>query len=342
MADEKNQQQEEELTPVGPGSEETDVPDDEDVRTEAEASDESEDDEDERRAGHAEGEDEDVEERRKRRREQRHASKEKRREYHRRDQVELNFLRRRNEELERRQSSQDTRLTQTEVVTIEGRIAQVDDQIREAERIKAEAITKADGASAAEADRIREQLLDGKRQLESTRAQAIGAARQRQQQQQVPRIDPAVKARVDEFLSKNDDWFDPNLGNEDSLIAKAIEDGLFRERRLDPRSDDYWDEYQRRLEKRLPHLFNGSSDEEDDERPNGNGRERTGEKKRNGGPRMTTGGRERSLRKNEVYVSAERRKAMEEAGVWDDEVLRNRYLKQYQRYDREHGGRGRH
>ena len=64
-------------------------------------------------------------------------------------------------------------------------------------------------------------------------------------------------------------------------------------------------------------------------------------RRRSTGPKITTGGRERPLRTNEVYIDADRKAAMIEAGVWDDEKLRARYLKRYQQYDKEHG-RSRH
>lgn len=348
MADEKQDNQDEEIVAVGPGATESEIPDDEEVRTESDDDKVEErasgsDEDDEERAGHSEEEEsgDDRDGLRARRRAARIASRNKRREYQKRDQVELNFLRNRNAELEKQFSAQDVRLTQNEVVTIDGRIAQVDDQIRQAEQIKAEAITKGDGASAAEADRIREQLLAGKNQLVGVKNQAINGARQRQQQARTPQLDPEIRTRVDSWISENNDWFDPKLGNEDSAIAKAVEDSLYREGRLNPRTDAYWNEYNRRLEKRLPHIFEKDSQEDDRDDNRGN---RSDERpaKRNGGPRMTTGGRERTLRKNEVYVSAERRKTMEENGLWDDETLRNKYLKQYQKYDREHGGRGRH
>lgn len=341
MADEKDEKKEPEIiTPVGPGATDSgfDVDPTEDIRQEADARDTEADSEDEdERAGHTEsdeGDDRDA------LRQRRRGERQKRRK---RQNLELNFLRQRNEDLERRQSEQDARITQTEVVTIDGRIAQVEEQIRESERIKAQAITKGDGDSAAEADRIREQLLNGKRALEGVKNQAVNGARQRQA---APTIDPQIKARVDDWISDNNDWFDPNLGNEDSAIARAIEDSLFREKRLDPRTDAYWVEYNRRLGKRLPHLFDQDSEKDDERQENRNGDRTNADDrpaKRNGGPRMTTGGRERTLKKNEVYISAERRKAMEEAGLWEDETLRNRYLKRYQQYDKEHGsGRGRH
>jgi hypothetical protein len=35
-----------------------------------------------------------------------------------------------------------------------------------------------------------------------------------------------------------------------------------------------------------------------------------------------------------MYVSPERKSALVVAGVWDDPVLRNKYLKRYAEYDR--------
>ena len=85
------------------------------------------------------------------------------------------------------------------------------------------------------------------------------------------------------------------------------------------------------MAKRLPDKKKASQDydDEDDEvedrRPSGRR-----------GP-MIGGSREHapaSTRK-EVYVSPERKNAMVQAGVWDDPVLRQRYLKQYAKWDRE-------
>ena len=36
----------------------------------------------------------------------------------------------------------------------------------------------------------------------------------------------------------------------------------------------------------------------------------------------------------EVYISPERKEALIEAGVWDDPVLRAKYVKRYSEYDR--------
>jgi len=208
-----------------------------------------------------------------------------------------------------------------------------------ADEVYAEAISKGDGQSAAEAQAIRDQLRDGLQQYKATRNQTIGAARERLQPRQGG-IDPEIQQRARDWAADND-WYDPQLGDDDSAIAKALEERLARERGLNAaRTDDYWEEYDKRLRKRLPHLFKNQDrddrdDDQDEPRRNGRAQQQEEERPRRAGPRFTSGGRERPLRKNEVYVSEERRKAMEEAGVWDDPETRNRYLKQYQKFDAE-------
>lgn len=332
----------EKIIPVGPGAEE-------EVRDET---DEHIDDSDaDERVHHAEDEDEDEEDVGSRIGDDRNAIKERRREEKRRkkerlktERVELNFLRQRNEALERRQSEIDARMDQNDVGNIDSRVAMIDGQIAEAESVYAEAITKQNGGAAAEAMKIRDDLRDSKSQLLGAKNQRIQVARQRQAQPK--NVDPMISRNVENWLGANT-WYDPQLRDEDSRIARAIEDGLFAEGRLDARSPDYWTEYNRRLRKRMPDKFetrrrNGNgrdtdredddTDEELDDEPS---REREAPRKSRG-PRITTGGRERPLKKNEVFISKDRKEAMIEAGVWENPELREKYLKQYSSYDRQH------
>jgi hypothetical protein len=103
---------------------------------------------------------------------------------------------------------------------------------------------------------------------------------------------------------------------------------------FDPRTKEYWDELTKRCRRAIPHQFEDSRRSDDDEEDEKDIR-RDSRKNRGSGPKFSTGGRERNLRKNEVYVSAERKQAMIDAGVWDDPKLRGRYLKNYQRWDKE-------
>lgn len=351
-----------ELEPVGPGAEME--PEDQTIRDvdgEDIREDHDEEDRDERldaderdeRVAHSEDDEGEGGEDRERIRARRRVERKQKKEEQRRNQRELNFLRSRNEQLERRQSEFDARIANSEVVAIETRIQSLETDIRKADEVYAEAINKGDGSAATEAQRIRDTLREGVTKLQMQRQGVIVGARERLQGAQ-NKPDPEIQRRAQEFMSKNS-WYDHQGNDEDSLIAKAIEQRLFRERGPDAaKTDDYWIEYNRRLKKRLPHVFERDRDDgrdddrydstddhdveevNDRDRRNGNGRDGDRpQKRKSGGPRFTSGGRERPLKKNEVYVSEERRKAMEEAGVWDDPTLRNRYLKSYQNYDAE-------
>jgi hypothetical protein len=322
MADNANgKTTEEELKPVGPGADdlagEVIVNEDDERDETIQAADEDE------RIGRSD--DEDREAIRQRRREEKHRRKEKRQ----RDTRELQFLRTRNEQLERRFSSLEGRQAQGEVLAIDQRISELTSNIKLAEDTYAEAISGNKGAEAAEALRIRDQLRDNLRDAQGIKERAVQGEKQRRE---APRVPPEIQSHANDWMQEND-WFDPSLADEDSAIAKAVEASVARSGQFNPATQEYWDEVSRRCKKRLPHLFeegkdNGRDDDADEE-----------EEKRPRGPRMTTGGRERPLKPGEVYVSPERRKAMEEAGVWDDPPLRARYLKQYAKYDADHGRR---
>lgn len=373
----EKEEKEVELEPVGPGAAE-DFGDEivrdtegEPVGSDArsERREESDDDgRDEERAGHSEDDGEDGDDRERIRARRRIERRRKKEENH-RNVRELTFLRKRNEDLERRQSEIDMRMSNTEVVALDSRIASVEADIRKADDVYATAISKGDGNAAAEAQRIRDTLRDGLTGMQRQKAGIINGARQRAS---APAPDPVISQRASDWVANNP-WYDPNLGDEDSMIARTVDVALAKEMGLGAaRTDAYWDEYNRRLRKRLPHLFSKkrgrdrdeededdiddeddrdderdsddrgsrrsarSRDDEDDRasrREDDDERDERPRKKTNGGPRFASGGRERPLKKGEVYVSAERRKALEEAGVWDDPKLRNRYLKRYQDYD---------
>jgi hypothetical protein len=331
-----------EIIPVGPGSEvEGEVVHAEEEEHKASAEGEDGDDEDER-VGHAEDEEDDD---RTSIRARRKLEKLRRREREKNDRLELKFLRQRNEQLERRQSEQEARFDRVDVNQVDARIAALDEQIREAEALHGQAISAHKGSEATEALQLRDTFRDEKQNLLQTRNQVIQRAQQRQRQgQQNPGLDPVIVRNVENWMEDNNDWFDPSLRDEDSRIAKTIEDSLFAEGRLDARTPEYWEEYNRRLAKRGIGRAARSKgrgrerdrDEEDDQDDDEEPERELPEKRRMRGPRITTGGRERKIGKNEVYVSAERRQAMVEAGVWDNPALRQKYLKRYADYDKEH------
>jgi hypothetical protein len=347
MADKDTKNDKDEITPVGPGADEdtqgaADTSAEGDGYTYEEEGEGREQQAGDERTGHGEEEPEGeghLSREQKRRRRKRAAYEESQR--------ELGFLRARNEQLERERSQQlasiENRQTQNDVLAIDSRISQAEANLREAETLYVEARRKNDPDSEIEALRVRDSLSAGLNNLRGLKQQTQRAAQQRQTAaNQPPTTDPGIQARASVWQRENS-WFNPQSGDEDSVIAGAIERRLFNEGRLDPKSDAYWDELDRRLSHRLPERY-GGRDADDDEgeprtqrRANGNGRTNGNGNtpRRATGPTIKVGGRERTLGKGEVYIDEDRKAAMIEAGVWDDPKLRQKYLESYQRYDRE-------
>lgn len=233
-----------------------------------------------------------------------------------RDKVELNFLRQRNDELERRMANLETNSHRASLGDIDRQINEAVYEAEQAERIIAKAVEAGNGEDVAKALKFRDQAIAKANQLHMSKQQQEYQGQQRQQ----PSIDKAVEHYAQEFMEVNN-WYDPQGRDEDSAIVLAIDAKLAQEG-YDPRSEDYWDELQARVERRLPEKF---------------AKQERQVRKPTGGPAVGSG-REHapaSTRK-EIYISPERKAAMIEAGVWDDPVLRQRYAKRYAEYDKLH------
>jgi len=126
-------------------------------------------------------------------------------------------------------------------------------------------------------------------------------------------------------VSKNG-WYDPNGKDEASKIVLAIDQSLV-ESGYNPKTEAYWRELDKRVAKRLPEAKgSGNYDDSQDE-------DRRGQ--RRGPPVGSSRDQAPQSSRREVYISPERKQAMTDAGVWEDPVLRQRYLKQYAKWDRE-------
>lgn len=337
MAD-KEDKKDEQLTIVGPGADEE--------LLNSETSDEESIDEgsEDTRLGHSETDDEEeesstisrkpyhemtVEEKRQWRKDKKNRQRTARQ----RDQTELNFLRTRNENLERRFSQLENRTSQTEVLGIDQRISQLKSQVSVADQVIAEAVKSASGDEMVEAQRIREDLLRGIHQLENLKGQ-FSASKETSTEvttQTTPRrvaVPPEVTRLAGEFQRRHP-WFKQGQ-DEDSDIVSTIDNRVMADG-FDPTTSEYWDELEDRMKKRLPHRFKSSKSTE---------LETPVPKKRSGGPAFSTrGGERRPLKRGEVFISEGRKQAMIEAGVWDDPVLKARYLKSFQKYDQEAANR---
>lgn len=218
----------------------------------------------------------------------------------------LQTLQRQNEELMRR-------LSQVERKTVESDLHRLD-KMMEDEELKArywetkrkDAFTSRDADAFSKAE---EALAQAKQRLHQ-----MHAAKQRfSQDSQESNVDPKVVRRAKEWMERNS-WYDPEGSDEESQIAKVIDKKLTDEG-LDPTSNEYWDEFDSRLQRRLPHLYTQQRDRSE-RRPRsvvtGSARESYG------------GGGVVNLR-----LEPEQVRAMKEAGFWEDKAKRAKMIKRY-------------
>lgn len=299
-----------------PNEEEIVIVEDADSANADDNSDLSSNSQDDERVARAEDEDSGTDESereaiRERRRKEKQDRKVRREEAIKRDKTELDFLRKRNDDLERRLSAQEHRAYASDLNNLDAAVGQAIKEAEMAERVIAKAVEAGNGEDVAKAMRYRDQAIARVQQLNFQKQQA----QQRPPQQQ--QIDDRTMHHAQEFLRENS-WYDPQGRDEDSAIVLAIDQSLNNDG-YDPRTEEYWDELRSRAAKRLPEKFNKQKETRNPR----------------GGPAVGSG-REHaptSTRK-EIYISPERKQALIEAGVWDDPVLRNKYVKRYAEYDR--------
>ena len=293
-----------------------------------ESKDEDDDDQDDERVTQSNEDDEQDDEQdaeraaiRERRRLEKQERKLRRDEAIKRDKVELDFLRKRNDDLERRLTAQEQRAHTADLRGFDAEIVRAQQEAEMAEKVIAKAVAAGNGDDVAQAMRYRDAAMQRAQQLQWQKQQAAQKPPSAQQQQ----MDEATISYTKKFLQENP-WYDVHGRDEDSAIVLAIDHSLSRDG-YDPRTEDYWDELRSRVAKRLPERFAKQG------KPSENGA--TQRREPRGGP-VVGSGREHaptSTRK-EIYISPERKQALIEAGVWDDAVLRAKYVKRYAEYDR--------
>lgn len=252
---------------------------------------------------------------RERRRAEKQDRKQRREEAIKRDKLELDFLRKRNDDLERRVSVQEHRAHNSDLSAYDNALNQAAHEADMAERVIAKAVAAGNGEDVTQAMRYRDQALARIQQLHAQKNQVAQQAPQRPQQQ--PQIDETTLRYAQEFIEKNP-WYDSMGRNEDSAVVIAIDQSLAKDG-YDPRTSEYWDELTKRAARRLPERFEKANTKREPR----------------GGP-VVGSGREYApaSTRTEFYISPERKQALVDAGVWDDKTLRDKYVKRYAEYDR--------
>jgi hypothetical protein len=126
---------------------------------------------------------------------------------------------------------------------------------------------------------------------------------------------------------ENNSWYDPNGRDPDSKVALTIDQALAEEG-WDPKTGEYWEELENRLQRYLPHRYTGETNEAPASRPK---------------PRsvITSSGRESASSaggKNTFTLSPDQVRAMKDAGLWDDPEKRARMIRRYATEARQNNG----
>ena len=238
-----------------------------------------------------------------------------------RDKLELEFLSKRNAELERRFNTIEQRQHQADVNNVDVQLRAAINEFDMAEKVIAKAVAAGNGDDVAQAMRYRDQAMAKAQQLKSIKDRAVAPRPVMPAAPAVPQMDDTTLQYAKEFVKENT-WYDPAGRDEDSAVVLAIDQTLVKDG-FKPDTREYWAELRKRAARRLPEKFKESSD-----------------RQARGGPAVGSG-REHapSSTRKEVYISPERKQALIDAGVWDDPVLRMKYVKRYSAYDAENRNR---
>jgi len=287
----------------------------------AERDDDDDDGDDDRTSARSADDDAGDDEReaiRERRRQEKLERKQRRDDAIKRDKLEMDFLRRRNDDLERRLSAQEQRTHQADLRGLDAEIARAHQEVEMADRVIAKAVAAGNGDDVAQALKYRDEARQ--------RAQELAWRKQQQATPPAaaPAIDTLTMSHAQRFMDENQ-WYDPQGRDEDSAVVLAIDQGLVRDG-YNPQTDEYWAELRRRTARRLPERFKAEPSVTTPREP----------REPRGGPPVGSG-REHApaTTRREVYISPERKQALIDAGVWDDPVLRAKYVKRYAEYDRQ-------
>lgn len=209
------------------------------------------------------------------------------------------------------------RLAVTERKTNNAEINRIDKSIEDAQlriqyaKLKVHEATQAgDGEAMIKAQEMWQAELKKAEALNAVKEQAI-------RESQAPSGDQGnepMKRHLAEWLDRNP-WYEPDGDDEDTIAAKAIDIKMVKEG-WNPNSKEYWTEFDRRLQKRIPHIYNDDSDETPSRKPR---------------QVVTSTGRERFAGSNpkSVTIPPELVRSIKDAGMWENKPARDRIIAGY-------------
>ena len=248
-------------------------------------------------------------------REQKRLKRSRRKEYHKavstEKDVKLTHLERQNQQLLERLSVLERKSHGSDLARLNKAIEDQDNRILFAKQKISEATRTGNGELLTSAQ---EMWFEARRQ-----AEALANLKQRatapQKQRTIQAPDPQLQRHANKWMSENT-WYDPNGKDPDSRRA-LNEDSILAEEGYDPKTADYWEELDRRLQRVVPHRYTEDANERPRSRPRsavtGSGREFA-----------STNGRS-----NSFTLSPDQVKAMKDAGMWDDAEKRAKMIRRY-------------
>jgi len=250
-------------------------------------------------------------------REQKRLKRVKRKEYHKQVSTEkdhkLEFLSRQNQELAEQVAILMKKSNSSDIARLNKAMEDAHNKTLFAKQKMAQAIADGNGELHASAQ---EMWFESRRQFEALDAvKRKATAQPRQRTIQAP--DPQLQRHASNWM-ENNQWYDPNGKDPDSKVALTIDQAMAEEG-WNPKTPQYWEELDNRLQKYLPHRYTGDADEKP-----------TQKRPRNF---VTGSGRESAsssaIGKNQFALTREQVSAMKDAGMWDDPDKRAKMIRRY-------------
>jgi hypothetical protein len=251
-------------------------------------------------------------------REQKRLKRLKRKEYHKQvateKDVKLTLLERQNSELLERLSVLEKKSHGSDIARINKAIEDQADRIAFAKSKIAEATASGNGEMLTSAQ---EMWFEARRQyeaLDNLKKKVVAPQKQRT----IQAIDPQLQRYANTWISNNS-WYDANGKDPDSKVALAIDQAMGEEG-WNPKTPEYWEELDNRLQRYLPHRYTDNTERE----PTRNSRPRNV---------VTGSGRENATGsgggRNTFTLSPDQVRAMKDAGMWDDAEKRAKMIRRY-------------
>ena len=225
-------------------------------------------------------------------------------------QIQLELLRKQNEDLMTRLAVVEKRTHFADIARIDAAIKEADMNLEYQKLKMSEAMQHGNGDAFNQAQEGWDKAKNTIRDLRNLKEAQIRP----QQTNNIP--DPRVQRHASDWIERNN-WYDPNGKDRDSRIAKIIDEELVAEG-LNPGSSDYWEELDNRLSKQIPHRYNGDMDVRPSARRPRSVVTSTGRESVNGSSNRST-----------FVLQPEQVRAMKDAGFWDDPQKRSRMIKRY-------------